>query len=289
MPIPFFTAHWFSRCALAVLAGAAPVLHLAWAQDAVPSPPAGLTSGAPAGLTSGAPAGLTSGAPAGLTSGATPELKLGSDRIDPTPTEPPWTKVRTRGPFTLSNRLKPGESLREFLVNGTVDAEPSELVGILKDLPNYPLWMVGCDKATLVETEDPTKPDYTSRIYLYLGAPFPFSDRDLEILVTNSQNEELGEWDFRVRALPDAEAHTKPTSDAIRVVRSQGFWKFKRAEQPGRTQVVYQWHSDPAGSLPAWIANKVTEKAPLETLENLYARAVCLREPPASNPTCTMQ
>ncbi len=220
-----------------------------------------------------------------------PSVAGAEDSLAPAtlPAEPPWNEVTSRGPFTLFNRLKPGETMREFLVKGTVESAPTELVGILKDVPRFPLWMVGCDKATLLEAEDPAKPGDTSRIYLYLGAPFPFRDRDLEIFVTHFQNEETGEWEFVSRALPDAEARTKPTSDAIRVVKSTGTWKFKRATDPLRTEISYQWHSDPGGSLPAWIANKVTEKAPLETLENLYARALCLRSPPSSNPRCAIQ
>jgi Polyketide cyclase / dehydrase and lipid transport len=210
--------------------------------------------------------------------------------------ENPWSEVRTRGPFTLFNRRVAREPMREFLVKGIVDIKPEELLAIVRDLPNYPLWMVGCDKARLVDSEDPSLPFYRSRIYLMLGAPFPFSDRDLELVVQNKRDETTGNWEFASRALSDEEAFNKPIRGVVRIVKSAGIWRFSRVEnttdsQPdtSRTNIVYQWHSDPAGHIPAWLANRVTETAPLEAMEHLIARAICLRSPPQSNKNCAMQ
>jgi len=208
----------------------------------------------------------------------------------------PWNEVRSQGPVTLYNRRKDGEPMREFLVKGTVAVRPEELVAVMRDLTSYPLWMVGCDKAALVESDDSKAMTYRSRIYLYLSAPFPFSDRDLELVVENTRDEEKGTWEFSSRAVDEASARNKPQRGVVRVVKSSGVWRFSRADaglgrppDAQRTDVVYQWHSDPGGSIPSWLANRVTEKAPLEAMENLIARAVCLRAPPEANKRCAMQ
>jgi hypothetical protein len=53
----------------------------------------------------------------------------------------------------------------------------------------------------------------------------------------------------------------------VRVSRVKGFWQLKPYE--GGVEVVYQVHSDPGGSVPAWLANSFVVDAPFNTLINL--------------------
>jgi ribosome-associated toxin RatA of RatAB toxin-antitoxin module len=163
-----------------------------------------------------------------------------------------------------------------------------ELLPVLGDFDAYPLWMPGCDRAELVERGDPTKPIYATRLFLSLGSPFPFSDRDIELLVENRLNPADGLWEFTSRALSASESSRKPNKGVVRIEKSTGRWSFRRAG-PGATAIEYQWHSDPGGNLPAWLANRVTRTVPLEAVGNLIARAKCLRAAPADNPGCVFE
>jgi hypothetical protein len=58
----------------------------------------------------------------------------------------------------------------------------------------------------------------------------------------------------------------------VRVAQVEGFWKLvpKGADQ---TEVTYQVHTEPGGSVPSWLANKFVVEAPFNTLKALKAAA----------------
>jgi hypothetical protein len=55
------------------------------------------------------------------------------------------------------------------------------------------------------------------------------------------------------------------------VAEVKGFWKL--VPKGDATEVTYQVHTEPGGSVPSWLANKFVVEAPFNTLKHLKARA----------------
>jgi len=58
----------------------------------------------------------------------------------------------------------------------------------------------------------------------------------------------------------------------VRVAQVDGFWTLVH-KADGMTEVTYQVHTEPGGSVPSWLANKFVVDAPFNTLKALKEHA----------------
>ena len=58
----------------------------------------------------------------------------------------------------------------------------------------------------------------------------------------------------------------------VRVAQVEGYWKFV-PKGDNLTEVTYQVHTEPGGSVPSWLANKFVVDAPFNTLKALKEHA----------------
>ena len=54
----------------------------------------------------------------------------------------------------------------------------------------------------------------------------------------------------------------------VRITEFSGFWKITPASN-GTVDLVYQFHTDPGGSIPDWMANMTSIDIPYFTLEKM--------------------
>ena len=59
--------------------------------------------------------------------------------------------------------------------------------------------------------------------------------------------------------------------DFIRMQKSSGFWELEEDENYN-VKVIYQFHPEPEGKVPAWLANSFIVSHPLQVLKNLKDR-----------------
>jgi len=64
--------------------------------------------------------------------------------------------------------------------------------------------------------------------------------------------------------LPDFIAEDK---NFVRIRKGSGFWELN--EDDDNVKVTYQFHGEPGGEIPAWLANSFVVSQPFKTLENL--------------------
>ena len=60
-------------------------------------------------------------------------------------------------------------------------------------------------------------------------------------------------------------AHGPEQPRLVRVSKFEGFWQMRPVGE-GQVEVIYQAHTEPGGSLPAWLANSFVVDVPLHTL-----------------------
>jgi len=92
--------------------------------------------------------------------------------------------------------------------------------------------------------------------------------RDSVLEVTSEQ----GADGSLIRKLEGQPKYIPEEQGFVRVAQVEGFWKFLPLGAD-RTQVTYQVHTEPGGSVPSWLANKFVVDAPFNTLKALKDRA----------------
>lgn len=107
--------------------------------------------------------------------------------------------------------------------------------------------------------------------YLRINPPF-VSQRDYTLHVTVEQDE-----GFYQRSWTIANAHgPAPTDNAVRLQICDGSWTLRRVDAD-HTEVTYWIYTDPAGSIPAWVANRANHQSIPEVLDAVHQRAQKLR------------
>ena len=173
-----------------------------------------------------------------------------------------WKLRREESGVKIFTRNIQGSPFEEF--KGTVTISKTTLTGVLDiimDVKNYPNNFPNCGSAKVLEQ----KGKYNDIHYITIKAPWPVNDRDA-IYEANTTFSQDG-IHARVKLSPRGD-YAQENKNYIRVHNGSGFWQLDEVS-PGTVQVVYQFHADPAGEIPAWIANSVIVINPLKTLESL--------------------
>jgi hypothetical protein len=175
----------------------------------------------------------------------------------------PWEQVRNEAGIRVQRRKVEGSSLHEFQGRGVIDAPLTTVLAVLHDVGSAPEWMHKCAAAHVVEHID----DRHEVVYNRTAAPWPVSDRDT---VLSSE----AVFDARTREVRiDFWSVTHPKEPPVRgVVRMpflRGHWILSPLDVGRATQVEYQVHADPGGSLPGWIVNMVSKEIPFQTIASL--------------------
>lgn len=103
--------------------------------------------------------------------------------------------------------------------------------------------------------------------YIIVHTPWPVADRD-NVTELNANIADDGKTaKVSIVSLPDY----VPAEKGLVRVHGKGFWELKESPD-GNVSVKYQYHGNPGGSIPAWLANSFVVSHPLETLENLHKR-----------------
>jgi ribosome-associated toxin RatA of RatAB toxin-antitoxin module len=179
-----------------------------------------------------------------------------------------WKLRREEGGVKIYTRNVPGSPFEEFRGDVTIpNTSITKVLDVIMDVKNYPNNFPNCSSAKVLVQKD----KYSDIHYLTIKAPWPVIDRDAiyEATTTFSQNGKRA----RVQLVPRGDFREE-NKEFIRVHNGSGFWELEEIA-PQTIRVVYQFHADPAGEIPAWIANSVIVINPLKTLESL--RGIVLR------------
>jgi hypothetical protein len=177
-----------------------------------------------------------------------------------------WKLRKDDSGVKIYTRSVLGSPFEEF--RGIVTIPNTTLTGVLDvltDVKNYPSNFPNCGSAQVLEQ----KGKYSDIHYLTIKAPWPVTDRDAiyEAITSFSDNGKRAQIKLTPRAEYKAE-----DKKYIRVHNGTGFWDLEEIA-PNTIQVVYQFHADPEGEIPAWIANSVIVFNPFKTLESLRTLA----------------
>ncbi len=173
-----------------------------------------------------------------------------------------WKLRREEAGVKIYTRNVAGSPFEEFRGVVTIsNTTLTKVLDVITDVKNYPVNFPNCSGAEVLEQ----KGKYNDIHYITIKAPWPVNDRDAIYEATTTFSKNGKHAHVKLSPLGDYKQESK---GFIRVHNGSGFWDLEEIA-PNSIRVVYQFHADPAGEIPAWLANSVIVSNPLRTLESL--------------------
>ncbi len=170
-----------------------------------------------------------------------------------------WKLEKSAKGINVYTRYIPETSIKEFKAEMVIKAQMKELEQAIHEVNHHPEWMAGVEYSDVLNA-DPKILQYNMHV------PFPFTDR---YVVMSSKTESDADTCRVIQEHSDYPAGKVGNSVGIEYIK--GYWLFTKLDE-NTTSVVYQFVTDPGGSLPDWLVNSFIVKNPYTTLSNLRDR-----------------
>ncbi|MFQ6572934.1 START domain-containing protein [Pseudomonas sp. UM16] len=143
-----------------------------------------------------------------------------------------------------------------------IKAPLAKVQALQEDVAGACAWIHECKSQKLLKSEGDQSWTYTQ-----FNTPWPVTARDSVLHVTTTQAAD-GSLTRKLEGVP---TYLPEEKGFVRVAKVEGFWKL--VPKDGGTEVTYQVHTEPGGSVPSMVANKFVVDAPFNTLKALKAKA----------------
>ncbi|MFZ3153928.1 START domain-containing protein [Pseudomonas sp.] len=170
----------------------------------------------------------------------------------------PWRLVKDEAGIQVYLQQVPGSSFQAFRGVTRIRTDMPRLLALQDDVSAACAWIHACSEQRLLKHEADL-----SWAYSRFHTPWPVQPRDSILQVTTTRDA-----DGRVtRTLRGVADYLPLQPGFVRVSKVEGFWSL--IPRGGEIEVIYQVHSEPGGSVPAWLANSFVVDAPFNTLQGL--------------------
>lgn len=174
-----------------------------------------------------------------------------------------WQVAKNEDGIKISLSDVAGSKYKAYRGETVINASVAQLRALQEDVAGACSWVHECKSQKLLKHEGDQSWTYTQ-----FNTPWPVTARDSVLHITTVQ----GADGSLTRQLEGAPKYIPEEQGFVRVAEVQGYWKLV-PKGPNSTEVTYQVHTEPGGSVPSWLANKFVVDAPFNTLKALKARA----------------
>lgn len=174
-----------------------------------------------------------------------------------------WQVAKDEDGIKVSLSEVAGSKYKAYRGVTVIKAPVAKIVALQEDVAGACKWIHECKSQKLVDKKGDEAWTYTQ-----FKAPFPVTDRDSYIHVTTTRSAD-GTVTRKLEGVPTYKPEEK---GYVRVAQVQGAWTLV-PKGANETEVTYQVHTEPGGSVPSWLANKFVVDAPFNTLKALKERA----------------
>ena len=176
--------------------------------------------------------------------------------------EEPWKLAKEADGIKVYTRPVPGSAANEFKGVAYIDAPIEVIREVFKDIPSFPQWYGFCKEIRLLRHDT----ENHRVIYFVLKTMGPVKDRDFVAETTDSFDETSGRFTIILSGIKE---DIVPRQDRyVRMTDISGTYDMTRVDRD-KTHVVYTVKADPAGYIPAFIANIIQKDQPYLTLKGL--------------------
>lgn len=173
-----------------------------------------------------------------------------------------WKVAKEGDGIKVSLSEVSGSNYKAYQGVTTIKAPLAKVRALQEDVAGACAWIHECKSQKLLKHEGDQSWTYTQ-----FNTPWPVTPRDSIIHITTSE----GADGSLTRKLEGVPKYLPEEKGYVRVAEVQGFWKL--VPKGDTTEVTYQVHTEPGGSVPAMVANKFVVDAPFNTLKALKERA----------------
>ncbi|HVS91318.1 MAG TPA: START domain-containing protein [Mucilaginibacter sp.] len=172
-----------------------------------------------------------------------------------------WTLKQSNDGNKIYTADVANSKIKALKVECELTATLSQVVAAVMDIKHSKRWVYRTETAYVVKRSSPSDLYY----YTLVKMPFPVSNRDYIARLKVTQNPATKVVTIEV---PCVTGMVPPKNGAVRVTNSAARWVLT-PERAGRVKIDYTLHTDPGGSIPAWLTNMFITQAPSQTFEKL--------------------
>jgi hypothetical protein len=176
-----------------------------------------------------------------------------------------WELKKKSSGIEIYTRSLEGSDFDEFKgVTVIQDVTLNEVLKVILDVENYDDLFPDCINPRILKQEG----KWYDIHYIQTKGPFPVKDRDSIFEQVTVIDQDGKHARVILKPLPD---YLAEVVDMVRIRHGSGFWDLKEDDRKNVT-VTYQFHGEPGGDIPSWLANRFVVSHPYETLMNLKSR-----------------
>lgn len=186
-----------------------------------------------------------------------------------------WKLVKHEDGIKVSTRTLSHSNYKQFRGEMDFNGNMGQLLDFISDPERCPDWRYKCIK--MLQLSD-------GYIYKLSNLPWPLNDRYTVMqsqLEYDQQNNSytLTLKNIKRELLPaHIQAELPEPGNTVQMRYSDGFWQLK-LNANASIHITYQMHGDPAGVIPAALANQGVTNAALITLGNLKKHFIAAQNP----------
>jgi hypothetical protein len=176
-----------------------------------------------------------------------------------------WELKKEKSGVFVYTRSVAGSSFDEFKGVTTINNTSLEKVlTVILDVKNYSSLFPDCKNPKVLKQDGKF---YDIHI-VEVETPWPVKPRDAIYEQKATLSNDKRNAHISLLPLPD---YIPDQKEFIRIQKGTGFWDLEEIAS-GSVKVTYQFHGDPGGEIPSWLANTFVVTQPYQTLINLKNR-----------------
>jgi hypothetical protein len=172
-----------------------------------------------------------------------------------------WVLATQKQGIEVFVKAEAGSKIKALKLNCELDANISQVVALLLDIPATVNWMPHTKSCFI------TRQISAGELYYYteVNLPWPLTNRDFVTHLLVLQDSDTKVVTIDAPAVPEPVA---PRKGIIRIRQSKGRWIIKPLYKD-RVQLEYDLMVDPGGSIPSSLINYFATDAAIEVIKNM--------------------
>jgi START domain len=179
-----------------------------------------------------------------------------------------WVLKKEKEGIKISTKQSNRSKFNDIRVEMNLPGNIYQLAAILMDVTHYSQWSYATKKSIFVKRITANKLVY----YSEFSAPWPATNRDLYAVMEVNIDSIL----HLLKVISVGDKNYLPAkNELVRIPYSKGLWDISTVSLK-IIHLTYVLELDPGGTVPAWILNLFSTKAPFETFKNLKNKMALL-------------
>lgn len=169
-----------------------------------------------------------------------------------------WEVDKNEEGIVVYTREEGDSGFKSFKAVMTADASPGEIIEVLKNADDYASWYGYTKSSKTLSREENVQYNYVETSF-----PWPYSNRDMVYKMSVKMSEPTGV----LILLEGVRDYIPEKMGIVRMQKAEGFILLIPVGE--KTEITYQFHSEPGDGIPAWLANRSISELPFNTFVGL--------------------